>query len=288
MTSAKVNVYLGGAPNAELLFAVPRALISKFSPTWNDQLTAAPARALYLPRSFSKEPIKFVIEWMAAGNSYSTAKGAVKYPKDNLVNLVCLNQLATHLGVDGLKQETLKSIDLYTQRQRMDLTTIDRLFKKPDVSSEALAIIKTNTKKLIRGPKKQTWSEEAEEYPGRFPAGLSFLAALGKEVAEENEARRKARLSGGKRQHAPKQPTATRSATEGKILADTPAANGKGPRNGGPSTFKGPNRVTRGRKNDTGSQVASSAPANATGETAAQKPKAAKMNVVCFNCGQPE
>ena len=267
---------------------MPRALISKFSPTWRDQLEAEPARALYLPESCSKQPIKFIIEWMAAGNTYSTAKGAVKYPKGDLVNLVCLNQLATHLGINALQEETLKSIDLFTQRQRMDLTTIDRLAKKPDVSSEALAIIKTNTKKLIRSPKKQTWSEEAEAHPGCFPAGLSFLAALGKEVAEENEARLKAGLSGGKRQHAPKQPTAAKLAAEGKILGKTPATNGKGPRHGGSSTVKGRHRVTRGCKNDTRSQIVSSASAKVGGETAAQIPKAAKANVICWNCGQPE
>ena len=206
---------------------------------------------------------------MAAGNTFSTANGAVPYPKGDLVNLICLNRLATLLEVDKLKEETLESIGRLMRNQTLDLKTIHRIARKPDVSPEVLTILNTSLKRTIRGSKNLLWSEDAEGHPGHFQAGLNLLAVLGKEIAQENESRRNAKTS----------------------RADTRGANGKGPQNGRSNTSKTSNQVARGARKNAGSQPAPRDSANATGATGgtiSQNTGAAKANIVCWNCGQPE
>ena len=288
MTGPKVNIYLGEAPNGKLLFSAPRQLLSKFSPTWEDQLTAEPTRALYVPGTFAKEPVKFIVEWMAAGDTYSTAKGAVPYPKGDLINLLCLHKLAAHLGVGRLQEETTQSIDWYTRSQNMCLKTIDKVSRKSDVLPVALAIIKTNLKKIVRGPMNQAWSEEAKAHPGSFQSGLSFLASLGKEAVQEKEAQRKERTSHEKHRNTIGKPPAAPSASKGKATANVSAGNGKGLQNPGRRKFKGSKKVAEGTKNNAGTLPASPTPINNSGKAATESPRAAKVSTVCFNCGQLE
>lgn len=280
MTGAKVNVFIGKPGNAELLFTVWQKLATNFAVTWQRQLIEKHAGALYLPDS-PKAPIKYIVEWMSAGGMQSTAKGCIPYPKDNLINLLCLNRLATYLEVDQLKKETLESIDLFTQYQRVDLKLLDQLSKTAHWTSESRPVVRTNVKKLIGGRIEQTWSAEAEEYPGRFKGALSLLGILGKEVAQEKEARRQAKVSHAK-------PTGVGLPGARKTPPKRRVANDKGPQNGGPNASKDANKVTTGVKDEAGSQPAPMprVSVNATGGTMGQSSKVAKASPVCFNCGQ--
>ena len=280
MTGKKVNLFLGKAPNAGLLFSVPQKLVAKYSPTWHHQLVVEHAPVLYLT-DISKEPVKYVIEWMVAGGTNSTAKGAVPYPKDDLLNLICLNKLATYLEVGPLKEQTLKSIELYTCHQPLTLMQLDRVFKRTDMSPEIGATIKASVKKWLRGPMKQTWSKETEEHPGAFKAALSVLADVSKEVVQAQKARCKAKIPDGKRKHTTGKATKVVLDNTGKISANANLAEGNGSQHGGPNASKKPIELTRA--GEAGRQP-SSMPldsARAIGDNA-------KASIKCFNCGAAE
>ena len=280
MTGAKVNIFLGSPGSAEMLFAVPRKLAAKYSAAWHRELVVENVGALYL-QDCPKEAVKYLVEWMSAGGKQSTAKGSIPYPDNNLINLLCLNKLATYLEVIPLKEETLKSIDSFTRHQNMNLMLLDQVSKTAYWTPESLPIVRTNIKKLIGGRIEETWSAEVEEHPGRFKGALSLLEILGQEVTQEKKVRHKADVSYKKTADAA-------LTTIGKTLANGPVGKGTGARHEGPNSMKESNKVGSGMMNGAGAKSKSMprASTNATTGAIGQSSKAVKASIVCFNCGQ--
>lgn len=285
MTGQKVNLFV----KRELVFQLPRKLLEHYSPTWKYELAQRQLPVLYIT-SYHKDAIKYVTQWMTAGGMDSTVKGAIPYPKDNFPDLVCLNKLAAELGIRPLGERTLQSIDSYTRHRPMPLMVMQRVVSMAGIPAETQAMIINNLKKWIGSRADGEWTKQGEQHPEAFKGALALLAVVRKDVAQDQEARRKARMSREKHQPIQGKPTDVVGATGGKTPAKTPVAKGKGPRKDGPDPSKKPNKLARGGKNDSGAKPASIPLdlANAANDIVVQNSKAAKASIVCFNCGQAE
>ncbi len=285
MTGQKVNLFV----KKELVFQLPRKLLEHWSPTWKYQLVQQQLPVLYMT-GYHKDAIKYVTQWMVAGGMDSTVKCAIPYPKDDFADLVCLNRLAADLGIRPLRERTLQSIDTYTRHHPMPLMVMQQVVSMAGIPIETRAMIIGNLKKWIGSRADGEWVKQGEQHPQAFEGAMSLLAVVRKEVAQAEEARRKARLSREQRQSTKAKSTDTVAPTGGKTSAKAPVAKGKGPRKEGPSPSNKPNKLAYAGKNNMGAKPASKPfdSADATNGIPAQDAKAAKASVACFNCGQAE
>ena len=244
---------------------------------------------LYVPETH-KATLTYVVQWMIEGGKDSTMNGAVPYPKDDLINLVCLNKLATYLDIDQLRDRTLNSIDLFTRHQPMTLECVDRLSKTSSLMPDARKIVMANLKKLVAGPANHTWEKKIAEHPDEYTAGQQLLSGLRKVVEEEKAGQRKLRFQDEKRLPDISKPTAATLATKGTMLTNAPVGKDKGPRDVGPNAPRQSNKLAQAEKSGLGSPTATTrlGTAKVTNGIAEQRFKAHKAKVGCFNCGQEE
>lgn len=272
----------------ELVFQLPRKLLEHYSPTWKYQLEQGRQQVLYI-NNYHKDAIKYITQWMTAGGLDSTVKGAIPYPND-FADLVCLNKLAAELGIHRLQERTLQSIDSYTCRHPLPMMLMQRVVLMRGIPTETRGTIITNLKKWIGSSVDGEWIKEGEQHPEALKGASALVVVVREEVAQDEEARRKVRLSREKRQAIKGKSADAVLATGGKTPAKAPVILGKGPRNGGPSPPQKPKKLANAVKNHNGARAAPTPIDSAivTNGTVAQSYKAAKASIVCFNCGQAE
>lgn len=285
MTGQKVNLFV----KKELLFQLPRKLLEHYSLTWKYQLGEQQLPVLYM-NNYHKDAIKYVTQWMVAGGKDSSVKGAIPYPKDDSPDLVCLNKLAAELGIRPLQERTFESIDNYTRHHPMPLMVMERVVSMAGIPVETRDMISTNLKKWIGSRADGEWVKQGEQHPQAFEGAMSLLAVVRKEVAQAEEARRKARLSREHRQSIKAKSTNNVAPTGGNTSATVRVAKGKGPRKEGRSASKKPNNLAYSGKNNIEAKPASKPldSADATKGMRARNAKATKASAYCFNCGQAE
>ncbi len=275
MTGEKVSLFV----NKELVFRLPRKLLGHYSGTWKQQLDVEHLPVLCMS-DHHKDAIKYVAQWMTAGGSDSTLKGAIPYPKDGLQNLVCLNRLAADLGIGPLKKRTLQSIDNYTRRHCLTLMLIQRVFQIKGTPTETKTTIVSNLKKWVGSRLDREWIKQGEEHPEAFRTALPILADMRKEVEQACAARV------AKQSYHPK-------TGKPEILA-LPKA---GKPNAGAKNLAKQGLSTKAKANKSDDSMKNSGPQPASIPIEAPMPdskplkkstKATKAGAACSNCGQME
>lgn len=127
-----------------------------------------------------------IIEWMAAGGEDSAARGAIPCPGNDVLKLVCLKMLVTHLEMGPLVDRILEGIDHLTRRY-LSFEQMVGLVSVANIPCRTRQVLQRNLVKWVGAFGGDEWQNNCSRASihgghGRALAILSMLRA----VAERN------------------------------------------------------------------------------------------------------
>ena len=209
-----------------------------------------------------KDALKYVIQWMVAGGKDSTVSNAIQYPKDHLVNLVCLNRLTSQLGVGLLNDRTWKSIEHLLRYNPISLVDLQKIAPLPMIPGRMRCILREGLKKSVGTPHERLWYKQGTAQPELYQDALHVLSQVLDKIECEKEARRQA----------------LRAVQVTK--QSTPSVNGHAKK---PTMSMNGHPGARGEKVGSRSEWKYNEPKTPIGQT-----KRSAKPIFCFNCGQDE
>lgn len=187
-----------------------------------------------------KTAVKFIVQWMMAGGRDIQRKESVAYPEGDIINLLCLNELASYLEIDALLNRTLRSIEKVMNTQTMTSDQMARAFAVASKSSAARNILEQKLKRWIATYSDSQWKKKCQQAINK--SALPVLSQLRSATKNNREYQKKLTRSQKPLQHRgipnrqKRQATKmikTVSAEEEKkaVITDTASSKGKEAKN---------------------------------------------------------